>query len=91
MAGGIILGSLTGFAIGWIGGYTQGDDKPEVGKIDIFRFTKTEKSTFFGVVGIIPGAIIGGLIGSAKIKIPINGDKSKYRAAQDKLKSISKG
>lgn len=91
LAGGIILGSITGFAIGWIAGYTQGDDKPEVGKLNIFQYTKKEKGVFFGITGIIPGVIIGGLIGSVKLKIPINSNKSKYHTAQDKLKSISKG
>ena len=91
VAGGIILGSLSGFAIGWLAGYTQGDDISEAGKAKFFQYSKKEKGVIYGIAGIIPGAIIGGLIGSVKLKIPINGNKSKYREAQDKLKSISKG
>ena len=87
------LGALGGFLSGLAIGYSQGDDTsaPSGGWNFNFNFSRKDKGYMYGVVGIIPGAIIGGLIGSIKLKVPINGDKSKYRAAQDKLKSISKG
>lgn len=92
VAAGMAFGAIGGFLSGLAIGYTQGDDKnAPSGPLNFsINFSKKEKGYFYGIVGIIPGALIGGLIGSIKLKIPINGNKSKYREAQDKLKSISK-
>ena len=66
---GFLYGALTGFAVGAIAGFADGDDRG-----DFEFFTAEEKAILGGIVLAIPGALIGGVIGAAKIKIPINGD-----------------
>ena len=71
---GFFLGALTGFVVGGFVGLVSGDDEP-----GWFSFTAEEKAVILGVLGTVPGAIIGGIVGSAKVKIPINGDYEKYK------------
>lgn len=71
---GFFLGALTGFVIGGFAGLVSGDDEP-----GWFSFTAEEKAVILGVLGTAPGAIIGGIVGSAKVKIPIKGNYEKYK------------
>ena len=65
---------MTGFIVGGFVGLVSGDDEP-----GWFSFTAEEKALILGVLGTAPGAIIGGIVGSAKVKIPINGSFEKYK------------
>jgi hypothetical protein len=67
---GILFGALIGFSVGGILGLSEGDDE------DCFIFCQTaeQKAGTYGILLAIPSAIIGGVIGSVRIKIPINGN-----------------
>jgi len=67
---GILYGALAGIAIGAGIGFSGGDDE------DCFLFclTAKQKAVLGGTLLSVPGALIGGIIGSARIKIPINGN-----------------
>lgn len=66
---GILTGSLTGLATGAIMGYAMGDDRCCSDYfVCFFVFTKEEKALMNGLAMSIPGAIIGGLLGSVKVK-----------------------
>ena len=67
---GFAIGALSGFAVGAIAGLAAGDDSE-----GWIRFTAGQKALVSGVALALPGALIGGMIGAAKIKIPINGNK----------------
>lgn len=66
---GVFTGAMMGISTGAILGYLSGDDKCE-GLICI-NFTKEEKAVLGGLIMSVPGAIIGGLLGALKVKIPI--------------------
>lgn len=79
---GMFFGLLGGFVAGGTLGYLDGDD-PTGG-----AFTAEQKFWLLGILSTIPGAIIGGIIaGSAKIEIPLWGDKVYY---QDKKQDLQK-
>ncbi len=70
---GMLIGALMGVFTGGISGYADGDDKK-----GFFR-SREDKALMSGVALMVPGAIIGGIIGSVKIKIPFNGNAMKQR------------
>ncbi len=78
---GVLFGALTGFAVGGLIGLASGDDKGY-----LINFTAGEKGLLAGTLLTIPGAIIGGLLGSIKIKIPINGNTHNQKAKLLKYK-----
>ncbi len=78
---GVLFGAFTGFAVGGLIGLASGDDKGY-----IINFTAGEKGLVAGTLLTIPGAIIGGIIGSIKIKIPINGNTHNQKAKLLKYK-----
>ena len=77
---GAIFGAITGFLVGGIIGIAQGDDPP-----GIFSFSASTKGLVLGAVSILPGALIGGIIGTAKVKIPIYGSQKNYNAQRAQL------
>lgn len=80
---GMIIGALAGFSIGGIIGLKRGDTPPG------FHFfpplTAEQKALYFGTGLVIPGIIIGGIVCSKKIIIPINGSKENYNSQRAKL------
>lgn len=82
---GFLFGTLTGFALGGLIGLISGDDPPE----DWFAFTAGEKAILLGVPFGVIGAILGGEIGTIKLKIPINGSMNNYNRNKNKLRGYS--
>lgn len=87
---GILFGALTGFALGALVGLVSGDDPcvANPGFLDILCFTAEEKALSTGMLLAIPGSLIGGLVGKAKVKIPINGNQNTYTRQRDKLENL---
>jgi hypothetical protein len=78
---GILYGGLAGFAIGAITGFASGDDPS-----GFLSFTAEQKGVMLGTFFMIPGAIIGGIIGAQTIKIPINKNQKIYAKQKKELK-----
>lgn len=72
LGAGVIIGGFIGLGIGRIIGYASGDD-------DNHGFTKRDKAFILGWLCILPGAVIGGIIGSVKVTIPIYGSQNNYK------------
>lgn len=79
---GLILGGASGAFFGVVLGLVSGDDQ---GGFIIFK--AEEKALIFGAFFAIPGTIIGGILGTKKIKIPI---KNKHQNYVQKKELISK-
>jgi len=67
---GVLIGALSGAALGSIIAFDEGDD---------WFFSAETKALLYGAPLSITGALIGGLIGSIKITIPINGNAKNQR------------
>jgi hypothetical protein len=72
---GIAAGALTGTAIGLI----SGDDPVNNDLSDLFRMTAGQKAILGAIGGGFWGGVIGGLIDTARIRIPINGKHDNYK------------
>jgi hypothetical protein len=92
------IGFVAGFAAGMIRGYIEGDDPPctPASYVGLFGFpslchqrTAMDKGLSYGVGYALLGGIIGPIIGSFKIKIPLNGSKQKFRAEFNRLEKYS--
>jgi len=92
---GILIGALSGFATGALIGLISGDDdcESEVGLASafchIFATTAEQKAISNGVFLGVTGGLIGAVVGSIKIKIPINGAPEKFKANRDRLTGLS--
>ena len=64
-------------------GLASGDDDK-----GFIRFSAEAKAIGAGTFFSIPGALIGGIIGSAKVKIPINGNHRTMKNQKGKLMDI---
>jgi len=85
---GVLIGAITGFAVGGLIGLISGDDPPcTAGLACIFypSLSAEEKALMAGVPLAVGGAGIGALIGSIKVKIPINGSINSYNRNKNKL------
>jgi len=70
----ILIGTLTGFAVGGLIGLVSGDDPPDT----FWPWTAGEKAIIYGSSLAVCGAGIGGGIGIIKVKIPINGSINNF-------------
>lgn len=87
---GVLIGAVSGFVLGGLIGLISGDDPPcTSGSLICFRFTAEEKALGTGVPLAVGGAGIGSLIGSIKVKIPINGSINSYNRNKNKLREYS--
>jgi len=78
------IGFACGVGVAMIAGLVSGDD--ESGWV---RFTGPQKGLMMSPpIGLL-GGIIGAAIGSAKIRIPINGNKDTYRSRKSELDRYS--
>jgi hypothetical protein len=82
---GLIIGSLAGAIIG----YSSGSDHPLPGSFDIFCWSATDKAKLLGVLFSLPGLIIGTLIGSLRIRIPIDISIDNFNKNKELLKKYS--
>ena len=85
---GVGFGAMAGFTTGAIIGWASGDDPP-CSEMACLRYTAGQKAVISGIAIAFLGAGIGALIGSASIKIPINGSFSKYNRNKNKLRKYS--
>lgn len=85
---GVLLGAITGFCVGGIIGLIDGDDPP-CRSFCVLRFTAGQKALMAGIPLSIVGAVAGAIIGSVKIKIPINGSMDNYHKYKKRLKKYS--
>lgn len=85
------IGALSGFAVGIIIGFTEGDDPPCAGNylFPCSRQTAGDKALQNGLLLGWLGGMTGAIIGSFKIKIPINGRKEEFSKHYTKLKNYS--
>jgi hypothetical protein len=77
---GIIFGVASGFAVGGLIGLARGDDAD---------LSAGEKAVRGGVSFAIPGVLIGLLVGSVKVSLPIEGSLSNYKSQNKKLQKYS--
>ena len=92
---GIWVGALTGFAVGGMVGLASGDDQQKT--VDYgFLGTYThqgssagDKAIQSGLISSIPGAGVGAIIASKKVKIIINGNVETYKNKLNKIKSYA--
>ena len=82
---GLLQGAALGSGIGYMIGYSGGDDQP-----GLFSLSAREKGKIGGLVGACSGAVSGAIIGAnVKIKIPINGDVGMYQKKLNKIREYS--
>ena len=77
---GIFLGAVSGFTVGGLIGLTRGDDA---------EHTTGQKALIGGAGLAIPGALVGLLVGSVKVVIPLDGSFLKYKEQRQKLQQYS--
>lgn len=84
---GAFVGALLGGTIGVIAGSAAGDDSCEGNVFSgcLYSTTAKTQTTYLGFLGACGGSLIGMGVGSAKIRIPINGEHSKYKTQRKKL------
>lgn len=80
-----MIGTLSGFVVGGAIGLISGADPPD----SFFRFTAGENAILNGILLAFVGADIGGVIGSFKVKIPINGSINNYNRNKNRLRGYS--
>jgi len=88
---GVLIGTASGLFTGAMIGLISGDDPPcdNLGCILYPPLTAGEKALSNGVVLGICGAGVGALVGSFKIKIPINGNIETFHKSQNRLRKYS--
>ena len=78
------FGALTGFVVGALIGSASGDDS----SASLYSLTAQEKIWYRGIALTVLSALIGGIVGAVKVKIPINGSQKYYKHQRDKLQKI---
>lgn len=81
---GIGLGGLMGFGLGALVGYGTTPSDP-------FYFGPRANALPGGILGLIPGLLIGGKVGSKKIQVPIQGSKKSIQAQKEELQKYKYG
>ena len=84
---GAFLGVLAGATVGFISGFSQGDDDPA----NFISITAEAKGTMLAIPGAVGGAIIGCLIGCIKTKIPINNSRNTLTEQRKVLEKYKRG
>ena len=77
---GILIGAVSGFAVGGLIGLTRGDDAEQ---------TAGQKAVIGGLSLAAAGGLVGLLVGSVKVVIPIEGNFIKYKDQRQKLQKYS--
>jgi hypothetical protein len=83
---GILIGAVTGFAIGGLTGMLSGDDNPDE---IYFSSTAEEKAKEDAIILSILGGSIGAIVGNVKVKIPIKGNMEDFNRHKKKLKKYT--
>ncbi|MGA1977655.1 MAG: hypothetical protein ABSG89_07335 [Bacteroidales bacterium] len=82
---GLIIGSLAGVIIG----YSSGSDHPTPGSFDFFVLSASDKATIGGIFSGLTGIAIGTLVGTIRIRIPINRSIDNFNKNKERLKKYS--
>lgn len=82
---GVLIGAVSGIAIGGIIGLVSGDDPPNT----FMGMTAGEKALGAGVLLRGVCAVTGGLIGTIRINFKINGNIQAYRSQKKKMQKYS--
>lgn len=83
---GILVGGGVGAVVIGAISYADGDDECDAGGFCFLMFTAEEKAVFGATLGVIPGLIIGTIVGHSKRKFQINGDEAQYKTIRNELK-----
>jgi hypothetical protein len=83
--GNIVIGALAGMVIGAVIGASQGDDTWSDGG---GWFSKPQNSMEKAITNGIGIGIVGGMVGSIKIPLNINGDLKKFTKHKKRLKKL---
>lgn len=92
---GILIGAISGFFTGAIIGLIAGDDdcESEVGLASFFchafATTAEQKALSTGAFLGVTGGLVGAVVGSIKIKIPINGTPDNFASNRKRLMRLS--
>ena len=78
------LGGVVGFGFGALVGYVTTPS-------DSSYFGPGANAIAGGLLGIIPGLLIGGIIGSKKIQVPIQGSNKSVQAQKEELRKYKFG
>ena len=73
---GIVRGALIGFTVGFFYGVVRGDTPCETKSC--VQIPPAKLGLLYGLFGTLPGALVGGVIGSFKTKITIRGSQENY-------------
>lgn len=82
---GIVIGTVTGFAIGGVIGLVGGDDAEDA----LLAWTAGEKALVSGIFLGGVGALTGWLLGSIKVKFEIKGNLQNYERQRNKIRKYS--
>jgi hypothetical protein len=92
---GILLGGLAGFGLGAIIGYATYKPNPcptsSSGFSICIDLGPGANAMGGGILGIIPGLLIGGIVGSKKIQVPIQGSKKSIQAQKEEIQKYKFG
>jgi len=80
---GFFLGAFGGCLTGVFLGLARGDNDTA----DSFSLSAEQNAVLFGILLTPPGAILGSILGSRKIKVPINGDINNYNRQKKIIES----
>jgi len=79
-----VFGALTGFVVGALIGSPSGDDN----SASFYSLTAQYKIRYRDITLTVPSVLIGGIVGEALVKIPINRSQKDYKRQRDKLQKI---
>lgn len=83
---GLLIGAVSGFAIGGLIGLASGDDPED----EFLAWTAEEKALILGAYFATAGTGIGAVYGATfRFKIPINGDIELFKRNKDKLRKFA--
>ena len=84
-----MIGAVSGMAIGVASGFIAGDDPPCDDPFFCVPVSAEAKAIMIGVPAAVIGAGIGLIIGSLKVKIPINGKAKNFDMKKSQLERYS--
>lgn len=78
---GALIGAVVGAGVGAIGGFASGDDPPG----ELFSYSAGDKAGFLAILAVVPGALVGAIVGSSSQKFPVDGRKDGLKSLQQMI------